>query len=407
MPVKIKVDMEEFSFNVKLKEDPTPVISSWLKVFLGLEDNIPSYGLNSLPEMEMVDFLPWKKWWSEGAEVGCQEERVLDGVNDDGQLKQVVKRVRKGTDVQQYKKIEKRKEDNCGLVGEGSLLQENIKRVEKGCRVQNLSDIGREDSWVRKSRVNETEKGRCSARGNYGDGDTFSPFSDSKDKRGLQFQKVGNLTKDGSGGLQKEDGFDEPSHGSVVEADLSQLTGLKGLIENQELQMLEGPIGGVKVRLMGSLGTDHFEVSLDQGLDYEDGEIKSPKDMSCGGNVELCGNGSDGMELSILAPVSVEVLKSGDEGCVKSPITLGKWCGRKRSYSSERLPMRIRSPKDLIKKAVDGNSPVRKDGNMVRGLSVVSSGGMGQGLAKRCSSGGLNLGPNDSAVVAEKNIPNV
>ncbi|KAK1560652.1 hypothetical protein Q3G72_029249 [Acer saccharum] len=277
MPVKIKVDMEEFSFNVKLKEDPTPVISSWLKVFLGLEDNIPSYGLNSLPEMEMVDFLPWKKWWSEGAE--------------------------------RYKKIEKRKEDNCGLVGEGSLLQENIKRVEKGCRVQNLSDIGREDSWVRKSRVNETEKGRCSARGNYGDGDTFSPFSDSKDKRGLQFQKVGNLTKDGSGGLRKEDGFDEPSHGSVVEADLSQLTSLKGLIENQELQMLEGPIGGVKVRLMGSLGTDHFEVSLDQGLDYEDGEIKSPKDMSCGGNVELCGNGSDGMELSILAPVSVEVLK--------------------------------------------------------------------------------------------------
>ncbi|KAK1557776.1 hypothetical protein Q3G72_031714 [Acer saccharum] len=60
----------------------------------------------------------------------------------------------------------------------------------------------------------------------------------------------------------KEDGFDEPSHGSVVEADLSQLTGLKGLIENQELQMLEDPIGGVKVRLMGSLGTDHFEVSL-------------------------------------------------------------------------------------------------------------------------------------------------
>ncbi|KAK1578235.1 hypothetical protein Q3G72_028645 [Acer saccharum] len=80
------------------------------------------------------------------------------------------------------------------------------------------------------------------------------------------------------------------------------------------------------------------------------------------------------MELSILAPISVEVLKSGDEGCVKSHITLGKWSGRNRSYSSKRLPMRIRSPKDLIKKAVDGKSPVRKDGNMVKGLTVVSSG---------------------------------
>ena len=49
--------------------------------------------------------------------------------------------------------------------------------------------------------------------------------SNSKDERGLQFQKVGNLTKDGSGGLQKEDGFNDPSHGSAVEADLSLLTG--------------------------------------------------------------------------------------------------------------------------------------------------------------------------------------
>ncbi|KAK0578766.1 hypothetical protein LWI29_015924 [Acer saccharum] len=186
--------------------------------------------------------------------------------------------------------------------------------------------------------------GRCSARGNCGDGDTFSPFSDSKDERGLQFQRVGNLTKDGSGGLQKEDGFDEPSHGSVVEANLSQLTGLKGLIENQELQMLEDPIGGVKVRLMGSLGTDHFEVSL-----------------------------------------SVEVLKSGDVGCVKSPITLGKGSGRNRSYTSERLPMRITSPKDLIKKAVDGKSPVRKDGNMVRGLTVVSSGILKKIRGRHCT----------------------
>ncbi|KAK1580817.1 hypothetical protein Q3G72_000376 [Acer saccharum] len=287
-------------------------------------ERVRSFNQNSFQSFStFADVVKGEKQRNHEEGMENEEKCMAMRCSDDGQLKQVVKRVRKGTDVQQYKKIEKRKEDNCGLVGEGSLLQENIKRVEKGCRVQNLSDIGREDSWVRKSRVNETEKGMCSARGNYCDGDTFSPFSDSKDKRGLQFQKVGNLTKDGSGGLQKEDGFDEPSHGSVVEADLSRLTGLKGLIENQELQMLEGPIGGVKVRLMGSLGTDHFDVSLDQGLDYEDGEIKSPKDMSCGGNVELCGNGSDGMELSILAPVSVEVLKSGDEGCVKSPITLG------------------------------------------------------------------------------------
>ncbi|KAK3211864.1 hypothetical protein Dsin_016570 [Dipteronia sinensis] len=176
MPVKIKVDMEDFSFNVKLKEDPMPIVSSWLKMFLGLEDNISSYGLNFLPKMEMKDFLPGKTWWSKGAEVSCQEVRILGGVNDARQLMQVFKRVRNGTNVQQYKRIGKRKEDNCGVVGEG-----------------------------------------------------------------------------GSGGLQKEDGFDEPSHGSVVEADL---------------------------------GLD---------LDYEDGEIKSPKDMSRGGNVELCGNGSDGM----------------------------------------------------------------------------------------------------------------
>ncbi|KAK3211863.1 hypothetical protein Dsin_016569 [Dipteronia sinensis] len=36
--------------------------------------------------------------------------------------------------------------------------------------------------------------------------------------------------------------------------------------------------------------------------------------------------------------------------------------------------MRIRGSKDMIKKAVDGKSLVRKDGSMVRGLTVVSSG---------------------------------
>ncbi|KAK1549331.1 hypothetical protein Q3G72_000300 [Acer saccharum] len=147
--------------------------------------------------------------------------------------------------------------------------------------------------------------------------DTLLSLSKSEDIRGsfqnFEFQQDGNSAKWGPGGLQKEDG-----------SDLSQMTGFKGPNKNQNFQLLEGPKEGVKI--------GPFE--------FEEGEIINPKEMSGGGNFDLCINGKRGVELSILAHASIGV---------------------------------IRSSKDLIKEAVDGKNLIRNDGSKGKGLSVVSS----------------------------------